>query len=157
MKKLAMLSTILVLILVGFTNMEAQKKREKFNNKQHAMKELDLTEQQKEKIKEIKFKYAEANIDTEAKLKMNKLEIKKLLSNKNIDESELMSLLEKGSDIKLTMKKSKVKMWLEIRNILDENQKIIWSRHFDQSEKKNGRITKKEKRKFNRFKDVDRT
>ncbi len=67
---------------------------------------------------------------------MNNLEIKKLISNKNFDEKALMSLLEESSDLKLALKKSKVKMWLEIRNILDENQKIIWLKHFYQLDKK---------------------
>ncbi|MCW8849259.1 MAG: Spy/CpxP family protein refolding chaperone [Melioribacteraceae bacterium] len=151
MKKLIILSIILILVLMGFTNSQAQKKREKFNDKKYALKELNLTELQKEKIKEIKFNHAEANIATEAKLKMNRLEIKKLLSNKNIDENTLMPLIEESSDLKLIMKKSKVKMWLEIRDILDENQKTIWSRHFDQLEKREDRTGRKDKRKIKRF------
>ena len=134
MKKSGLSVIVLVLVLLGLNNIAAQKENGKFKKHHHGLKELNLTEQQKEKMKEIKFSFEEANIETEAKIKKNKLEIKKLLSNNSFNENELMTLIEKGGDLKLVLKKSKVRMWLDIRNILDDNQKIIWVKHFNQLE-----------------------
>ena len=156
MKKFGISIIVLLIILLGFNNADAQRDKRKIKNNNLGLKELNLTEQQKEKMKEIKFSLEEANIETEAKLKKNKLEIKKLLSNKNFDENELMSLVEKGSNLKLALKKSKVKMWLDVRNILDENQKVIWLKHFNQLDKQRNRIPREGKRKFNKFKNDNR-
>ena len=150
MKKLGLSIIVLGLILLGLNSTEAQNKREKFKNQKFVLNELNLTEQQKEKMKEIKFGQEEANIETEAKLKMNKLEIKKLLSNNNFNENELMSLIEKSSSLQLILKKSKVKMWLDIRNILDDKQKDIWLDHFNLYEKNKDRFVRKDKRKSNK-------
>lgn len=151
MKKLGLTIIVLVLILLGFNNLDAQKERGKFKKHYAGLKELNLSDQQKEKMEEIKFSLAEANIDTEAKLKKNILEIKKLLYNNSFDENELMTLIEKGSNLKLTLKKSRVKMWLDIRNILDDDQKILWAKHFNQLESKRDRITREDRREFKKL------
>lgn len=147
MKKLGLSLTTLLLVLFLFNNTQAQKKREKLKDHKFGLYELNLTEQQKEKMKEIKFNQEESNIETQAKLKKNRLEIKRLITNNNFDENKLMALVEKSGDLESVIKKSKVKTWLEIRNILNDEQKDIWLKHFNQIENKRDKRFRDDKRK----------
>ncbi len=70
MKKLELSFIILVIILIGFSNsLMLRKIKGNLKSKISGLKELNLTEQQKEKLKKLNLIYEEANIETEAKLK----------------------------------------------------------------------------------------
>ena len=74
--------------------------------------------------------------------------MKKLLSQGEFDESELMNLIDKRSQLKSDLKKGKVKMMLSMRNILDEEQKKIFTKHFHKIGMREKRDNGRNKRRF---------
>ena len=131
MKK-STLSLIAVLLLVFLTqNSYAQKNQDRMNRIEKGLKELNLTDIQKKKFKEIRFANQEAKIENESELKKNHLEIQKIIASNKIDEGKLLTLVGKANDIRGEIQKNRVKMWLEMYNILDDSQKQIWSENFE--------------------------
>jgi Spy/CpxP family protein refolding chaperone len=131
MKKLFSAVMVVIFITLGFQSVSAQINKNKMKRGERNLKELNLTDSQKLKFKEIRFANEEANIDIEAKIKKNRLEMKKIRLSENIDEEVLMNLIDKGSLLKSELVKSKTRMWLNIRNILDDEQKKNWANHFN--------------------------
>lgn len=146
MKNLNSIAVILTVLLIGFTSVNAQRGGKKFNDRKDNFTHLNLTEAQKVDFDKIKFAHEESRIELQAELKMNKLEIKKLLSENNFSDDKLLSLVEKGSIIKNNLKKANVEMWLKIKNILDDNQKEIWVKSFNKMDRRKDMIGNKHKR-----------
>lgn len=130
MKKLSIFIIVVGLAVSSFSQIIAKGFKQNFNKHERIVKELNLTDTQKEKF--IKFHLAneEAALSTRAKLKKNKFELKKLLLTNNIDQSKIMKLTESSGNLRNQLLKSKTKMWFEVYNILDDNQKTVWKKHF---------------------------
>ena len=161
MKKLVFAILVLGLSLVSFTdNLARQPKNRNFDRPNRIVKELNLTELQKEKFTEIHLAQEEIKIDIDAKLKKNRLELKKLLLKGEINEQKIMELTDIGSNLKADLRKSRTKMWFDVYKILNENQKIKWTKHFTRMIQKGERFNDKHERKScrigrkNRFDDA---
>lgn len=157
MKKLELIILVFVLFIIGFSNANAQKVSDKQKDRNISTNQLNLTDAQKEEFTKIRFANEEVKIKLKAELKMNKLEIKKLLNETNLDESKLLKLVESGNGLNSKLRKANVEMWLDIRNILDNDQKEIWKHHFIKMGKQNKMLTntkvknkKHGEKKFNR-------
>ena len=146
MKKLELFILIFAVLLIGVSNSHAQKMKEKVNDKDVVFNHLNLTDAQKENFTKIKFAKEKVKIELEAELKMNRLEIKKLLNEINFDESKLLNLVESGSKINYELKKANVEMWLKIRNILNDDQKKLWIKHFNKMDRRKNKFFNKEKK-----------
>lgn len=136
MKNLKSIALILTVLLLGFTNANAQRGGNKLNDRKANFNQLKLTDAQKIDFNKIKFAHEESRIELQAELKMNKLEVKKLLNENNFSDDKLLSLVEQGSNIKSKLKIANVEMWLKIKNILDDDQKKIWIKNFNKMDRK---------------------
>ncbi len=147
------ISTILItFFLLGITFAQKSKGNSK-NFHKSKFEKLNLTEKQKEDFDKIRFSHEETTIDLTAKLKKNRLELKKMIGEKSIDGNELMKITEKGNNLRSELVTSKTKMWLEVYKILDDSQKEVWVKHFKMMGEKNNREKNKrflEKRKEKR-------
>lgn len=150
MKNLKLITLILTALLISFNSANAQRGGNKPNDRKTNFNHLKLTDAQKVDFKKIQFAHEEARIELQAELKMNKLEVKKLLSENNFDEAKLLSLVEQGSIIKNKLKKSNVEMWLKIRNILDDDQKKLWIKNFNKMDREKDMFRNKHKRNNNK-------
>lgn len=130
---------ILIIILSIFSgSLFAQKP---FKNKpdkniimhERIIQKLNLTEDQLKKLNQIKFSFEENRIELFAKLQKNRLEMKKMVKSSEINNSELLKLTEEGSRLSAELDKSRTKMWLDIYDILDDEQKIIWTENFGEN------------------------
>lgn len=129
MKKIIFI--IVAILLTSFsTQIPAQNLKGKKIKAKKTFEALNLSENQEAKFKEIRFEHQEQKIDIESDLKKNRLQVKKLMSSKNIIEEELMNFIDKDSKLRSELRKSRVKMWYSIYNILDEEQKEIWQERF---------------------------
>ena len=93
MKKIPII-LIALITLIGTITTSAQRGKGEWKKGFDDCKNLDLTDDQQEKFDKIKFEHQEKKIELEAKLKKNQLEIKKLLSSDNFNESDLMNLAQ---------------------------------------------------------------
>lgn len=131
MKKLFFVLTVIMISSLSYQITFAQKIDRNFTRGDRGIEELNLTDIQKENFNEIRFAHQETNIDVNADLKKNRLNIKKMMASKNIDETQLINLVENGSKLRAQKMRSKVEMWLAVYNILDDVQKEKWTNHFN--------------------------
>ncbi|MBK7103932.1 MAG: Spy/CpxP family protein refolding chaperone [Ignavibacteriae bacterium] len=129
MKKLFMFVVLSAFVLIQSQNLFAQKQKNIKDNFL-GIKKLNLTEEQKKKFDQIQFNQEEKIIDLQAKLKMNRLEIKKLFNSENFSENEFVSLTQNAGKLRNDLSDLRTKMWLDVYKILDKAQKEDWKKHF---------------------------
>ncbi|PID56409.1 MAG: hypothetical protein CR986_10280 [Ignavibacteriae bacterium] len=130
MKKLLIAIIATFLISFSTSNSFAQRKKSNKNYHKQFCAKLNLTDSQEAKFEEFKFNEEEAMINLQTNLKKNRLEMKKLFAGKNVNETQVMNLIDKASNLRAQLHKLKIKTWFSINNILDDNQKEIWKKKF---------------------------
>ena len=159
MKKLmSTLGILAILFGTGFAQ-EKEKKEEGSTGKPHAMKERshrmfddipNLTDKQKEEIKEIK-KAARKEAEPQRKeVKALRQMLFEMKTSDKVDLKEINQLIEKTAMFQAELEKSKVAAELDIRKILTDEQKKEWDENrksnMEMREKKHMmRIEKEEK------------
>ena len=93
------------------------------------IEKLKLTEAQEKQFHSKKFEKEEKEIELQSQMKINRLNMKKLIANDNFEQDDLFKLIDTGSKLKSEMAKIKTEFWFEIRDILNEDQKKIWQKH----------------------------
>jgi Spy/CpxP family protein refolding chaperone len=131
MKKIALLLAI-VLIIASLPSYAQPFKgpRHPFN-KENVKKFLKLTPEQQKQFDEISYKNDQALIDLKSAIARNRLDLKKLIKDKNIDDSKILQLIDENSKIQSDIKHSAVKQWLDIYKILNDEQKQSILKHID--------------------------
>lgn len=100
--------------------------REPGERKGKDFKQLNLTPDQKKQIESKRIELKERMIDLRAQLEKKELERNKLFLNENISRSELINLTKDISEIKNEMEIARVNHSLDVFELLDANQKVIW-------------------------------
>lgn len=150
MKKLSIFLIATIFLTLIYQDISAQKNKGNMHRHEREETELNLTDVQKNKFKEIRFAHQESKIDLDSKLQRNRLEVKKLMSSENLNENELMNLVDNGNKIKGDLHKNRIKMWLELYNVLDDKQKEMWKDRFENLGERNSEFFRNHKRDFMR-------
>jgi len=133
MKTLKFKLMIFILTFATLYSLNAQPMREgdkRGMQRERIEDKLNLTEKQEETFNKIQSDHRIAMIDLKAEIDKNRENTRLMIENNKINETELLSLVDKNNQLHADMKKSSVKMWLDIYKILDENQKELWTEHF---------------------------
>lgn len=130
MKKL--LVSIISLLLLSNLSMSAQPMggAPPFGNRGEGMKKLlKLTPEQEKKFDEFAYQRQQEAIDVRAKIQKNRLELKKMLDENKLDEKKFIQLTEENTKLQTNLKSSATKHWLDIYKMLNDDQKVIWTKH----------------------------
>ncbi|MEO8399151.1 MAG: Spy/CpxP family protein refolding chaperone [Ignavibacteriaceae bacterium] len=127
-----------VLIFSGISSAQPDPPKEKMKPRGDMMEKLNLTDSQKDKLKEFRMTQEKEMIDLKAQLKKDQLSLKEIRSKDNFSRSEIISTVEK-------INQSKNKIALKIANnrmdmyeVLTPEQQKIWkenAKHFGGKEK----------------------
>lgn len=90
---------------------------------------LKLTPEQEKKFDDLKYQHQQGAIDIRAKIQKNRLELKKLINDGKIEEKKILQLTNDNSKLQGDIKLSAVKCGLDIYKILNDEQKMIWTKH----------------------------
>lgn len=82
---------------------------------------LELTDEQQEKIHDIRIEYQKKNIPLWADLKMARVELREAFAN-NENDGKVKKAAEKVNEAKNKLYMSQIEQKLEVRNILTEEQ-----------------------------------
>lgn len=132
MKKTVVMMTMLFALLAMTLTAQPFQAREDIGKKGFPffmMEKLNLTEAQKDKIKELHFANEKAEIELEAQVKLAHLEMKEAMSADNIDKDKVLNIHSKINKISGQIKEGKLKTMLEINDLLDDSQKKLWKDH----------------------------
>ncbi len=91
---------------------------------------LKLSDDQKTKVSDIKFKHDNIVLDAKNGIAKNRLVIRKMMTDNKIDESKLLSLTSANTKMRSKISESKIQMWLSVYKILDDTQKTEWTKIF---------------------------
>ena len=132
MKKLsALLIAIFAFTLFGFTLVPGENGFNGFDQKEKMIENLKLSEAQLLKFNDIHYNNQKVMIENKAEIQKNKLEIRKMMVDKNVNGDMLLKLTEVNNTLRSKMHTSKVNMWLDIYNILNKDQQEVWIKHFE--------------------------
>lgn len=105
---------------------------------------LNLSDEQKAKIADIKIETAKQMVDLKAQLQKNRLAVKQLLNSDKPDQEKIMDIVNSNSEITAKMKSLKVENWFKVYNLLDPSQQKIFKNSFGKWDK--GQFMKGKKR-----------
>jgi len=94
---------------------------------------LNLTDEQAAKISDLRFAHETLAIDTRSEIQKNKLIVRKMMADNEINQEKLLKITSENSELQGKIKLSRTTMWLEIYNILDDTQKEKWTNTFGQN------------------------
>ena len=69
-------------------------------------------------------------IDLRSQIQKNRLEIKKMIADNNIDDAKIKSLTHENSELQTKIKDSAIDTWLKINKLLTPEQQKIWTKAF---------------------------
>lgn len=129
------LKLIISALIVGlFFQVNAQQtgrnKCQMSEGKDFSAAKLNLTEQQKQEITELKFANKEKELELKNQISKNRLKIEKMIKLKKLDESKIKELVKENSDLKAKIADAKIDLWFRIRDKLTDEQKTEWIKHF---------------------------
>ena len=133
MKKLSIFVVMLLVSALSFSNITAQPFMHKMGPKFERgrfMNELNLTDAQQKKVNQLRFDNQQKAIDLKAQIEKKRLAIREMMVNNDVNGNKLLTLTNSISDLQSKMKSSKVKMWLNVYNILNKDQQKLWTKHF---------------------------
>ena len=130
MKNIIVYLAIFTLLIVT-SDINAQQHMRAKDSPEHSkmIKELNLTDQQKDELAKLRSEHQKSTIDLRANIQKIRVEIKDELREKNLNENKILSLTKKISDLQAQLKESAVKMWLDSYKLLDDKQREIWKEH----------------------------
>ncbi len=91
-----------------------------------AADELGLTEDQMDKLSDLRFEHKKAMIQKKAALQEAKLELRQLMRKAEVDKKTALSRQEKISAVKADMARTKLGHRLEMRKVLSGEQLDKW-------------------------------
>ncbi|HSP86624.1 MAG TPA: Spy/CpxP family protein refolding chaperone [Ignavibacteriaceae bacterium] len=125
------LSTILILSFIISGNIFAQPKH-KFHKKifkENVFEKLNLTEEQENKISDLRTVHQKEMIDLKADLKKKMIDMRDLRNNSDLKRSELISAVESMNAIKNQITLAVANHRMDVFELLNDDQKKIWQEH----------------------------
>ena len=90
---------------------------------------LNLTEEQKSEIREIRLEKGKETQALKDELAINKAKINALVHKDNPDMKEIVSLAEENGKIITRIQVREIDSKIKVRAVLDEDQKVIFDAH----------------------------
>lgn len=129
-KLMFVLSTILLFSFLNPGDGFAQTKPKLHvkNFKENMIEKLNLTEEQQDKISELRTKHQKEMIDLRAELQKKMID-KRELRNSDLTRSELLSSVNEINEIKNQIAISRANHRMDVSELLTPEQRKIWQEH----------------------------
>lgn len=101
---------------------KSQKKRDRIEMLLNRAEELDLSDDQIEKMKSMKFDFQMEKIDHQARLKKAALILRKIRRDKNSSQEEIFKAIDEVFNLKAEGQKAKYVMMQETKSVLTKKQ-----------------------------------
>jgi len=129
MKNLILALSVLFVTTVLNPQLYSQKRdHSKMTDSQMNLKQqLNLSEDQEKKIDGLRLSHEEAMIKFRSDLELKELEMRKLKSSEKLSRTEMINITKEISSVKNDMALARTNHQMDIYDLLDENQRKIWS------------------------------
>jgi len=92
------------------------------------IEQLNLTDDQKNEVMELKTAHQKHMIDLQSELKKKMVDSKSIFMQNDLNESNVMDAINEKAEMKTNIEKEKVKFWFSVYNLLDESQRQVWKK-----------------------------
>ncbi len=125
MKKISIILLTVLSFTIFFTSTSFAQKRgyRKEVVKERIFEKLELTEAQQEEIGNLRYDHQMQAIDLRAELKKNRLELKNIFDRDEVNESTVMSIVEKNNSIHNKLAVMRAEILLKMNSILTPEQR----------------------------------
>lgn len=121
MKRIILITLIGCLLTIGSSSLFAQRSKCQMKKK---CRGVELTEDQKTKMKKIRLNYAEATLQTKNQLNEVRAKKQSLLSSKNPNQKEIYALIDQKADLQRSLSAERMKMRLAMHSLLTDEQRM---------------------------------
>lgn len=121
------LGTLFLFSMVSFS--QPKQKFHKRDFKENIIEKLNLTEEQKDKISDLRTSHQKEMIDLKADLQKKIIDMRELHKNQNLTRKEMLSAVESINTIKNQISIAKVNHGMDMFELLTAEQKKIWQEH----------------------------
>lgn len=119
---------IVTLLMFAFVSGYAQKEMAPKQMKMKFMKELNLSDQQKEQFEKFRFDGEKKNIELRAKVETAKLDLRKLFTSDNLDKAAIEKKMNEVADAEVAIRMNRLNIWSETNKILNADQQKLWKK-----------------------------
>ncbi len=92
------------------------------------LKELKLTDQQKDQFDKVKFETQKKMIELKAKVETSKLELRRLMDAETIDKSAIEKKMNEIAANEVSIRMNRLNSWIEMNKTLTPDQQKIWKK-----------------------------
>ena len=126
--RIILIGTILFVLLFAFIGYSQERQRDKMQMRDHFADELNLTEEQQNRIDELRLQHQKSMVDLKADLQKKKIEQKELMQKGNYTRAGFLentnSIITAENQVEL----ARANHQMDIYEQLDENQKAVWNK-----------------------------
>lgn len=122
---ITLMSVILIILL--FNDADAQKRREMKGGLTGLTEKLNLTEEQKSKMEDLRNSFQEKMIDFRAEMDKARLENRKLRTSDTIKRIDVVNQSKKMSELRSRMAEARANHFMDVYELLNDNQRKVWN------------------------------
>jgi len=122
-------STVLVLLLLGFTSVSNAQRgamQGRAGIQQGDMRIPDLTDEQREQIQQLRLEHREAVLPLQNELREKQARLQTLTTGEETDLAAANQVIEEIGALRTEMMKTRLEHRMSVRNLLTEEQRIVF-------------------------------
>ncbi len=126
---------LFVLLLLATTALIAQPRRlhgmggDSPMGRERFIERLNLTDDQEDQFKQIRSDFQKKNVELMAKMKTQRLTLRDLFDDNNLDQDKIESQLTGISKTQNELKLNMTSFWFNVNKILKPDQQKLWKHH----------------------------
>lgn len=126
--KVLITSLVTLFFFISVNTIFAQPEQ-KFNKrlyKERSIEKLNLTEEQENKISDLRTSHQKKMADYKAELEKAKIDMRDIRESSDISRNDMIAVVEKLNDIKNRMAIERTNHRMDVYELLNDEQKEIW-------------------------------
>lgn len=127
MKNTAIAVIALIFAITLFVDVQAQNRMHMKDRSDRISDKLNLTEDQRKQIDDLRNKHQEQMIDLRAEQQKGRLENRKLRKSDGLNRSELLKQTQKMNSIRNKISEAKTNHFMDVYDLLSDEQRKIWT------------------------------
>lgn len=140
MKNTIVVIMSVLFIIVSVVDINAQMRRDLGQNFYRNHEQLNLTDQQKAKLEDLRMQHQEKMVDMRAELDKARIETQRLRRSDKLNRSDVINQTKKMSNIRNKMAEARANHMMDVYELLTDEQRKIWNDlKYDKPRFKDGR------------------
>ena len=120
------IAVLFTFTLIGTSFAQGKMMHDRKENKGQFLKKLNLTQEQKDQLSDLKFKHQKEMVDLRADLKKNLIDLKEVKSKDNFSRDEVINAVKKVNESRDKITVARANNMYDFYSLLKPEQKQMW-------------------------------